>query len=147
MKTCTVCKQELSYNHYHRSKISKDGYGYRCRECDKAARASYREDNKERFAEVSRRKSLKWKYGITLEEYSGILESQGNCCAICKTTESGIGGARRNWNWPVDHCHTSGKVRGILCSSCNRGLGLLGDNVKSLQKALDYLTKSEDDTH
>lgn len=144
MKVCTVCKQNLDYSSYHKSKTTKDGYGYRCKSCDKNARHKYREANKERYAEVNRRKSLKWKYGITLEDYNKILESQNGCCAICKRKENGVPGKRRDWNWSVDHCHTTGKVRGLLCSSCNRGLGLLGDNVESIQKALDYLRK---DTH
>ena len=146
MKTCTVCKKELDLSHYHKSKLSKDGYGYRCKACDKRAREKYREENTERYAEVNRRKSLKHRYGITLEEYSTILHNQEGKCAICGTTENGVSGKRRDWNWSVDHCHDTGKVRGLLCNKCNRGLGLLGDNVTSLQKALDYLVKSVD-TH
>lgn len=143
MKKCTVCKQELPYTEYYRSKQTKDGYGYRCKSCDVAARHKYREENRERFAEVNRRKSLKWKYGITLEEYDDMLEKQNGCCAICGTDKSGIAGVRRHWNWSVDHCHSTGKVRGLLCTTCNRGLGMLGDTAESLQKALDYLN----DTH
>lgn len=143
MKKCTVCDQLLDYSNYHKSKSTKDGYGYRCRECDREARLKYREANKERFAEVSRRKALKFKYGISLEEYEAILEKQGHSCAICKTKENGVPGKRRSWNWSVDHCHASGRIRGLLCNQCNRGLGMLGDTVESLQKALDYLKKSE----
>jgi hypothetical protein len=142
MKTCTVCKQELQYSEYHRSKQTKDGYGYRCKSCDKAARHKYREENKERFAEVNRRKTLKWKYGITLEDYNSLLEKQNGCCAICGTEENGVHGERRSWNWSVDHCHKTGSVRGLLCNQCNRGLGMLGDTKEALQKALKYL-----DTH
>lgn len=141
MKTCTVCKKDLDYSAYHKSKVSKDGYGYRCVQCDKDARKKYRDSNKERFAEVNRRKSLKFKYGITLEEYYGILEKQNHCCAICGTKENNVSGKRRGWNWSVDHCHVTGKVRGLLCNNCNRGLGMLGDTVDSLQKAVDYLNK------
>ena len=145
MKTCTVCKKNLPYTEYHRSKATKDGYGYRCRTCDKAARQKYRKANEERFAEVNRRKTLKHRFGITLEEYSEILKSQGGCCALCGAKKNNVRGKRRNWNFSVDHCHTTGKIRGLLCNNCNRGLGLLGDTRESLQKAVDYLTKS--DTH
>lgn len=143
MKKCTVCKQTLDYSNYHKSKNTKDGYGYRCKKCDKEARAKYRESNKERFAEVNRRKSLKFKYGITLEEYECILKQQNNSCAICKTKENNVSGKKRSWNWSVDHCHTTGKIRGLLCNNCNRGLGMLGDTAERIQKALDYLKKSE----
>ena len=144
MKTCTVCQQEQDYSNYSKLKTSKDGYGYRCKPCDKNARLSYRANNKERFAEVSRRRMLKYRYGITLEEYYTMLEKQDHCCAICSTTNSGASGSdRQDWSWAVDHCHDSGKVRGLLCSSCNRGLGMLGDNAESLERAIRYLQMSE----
>ena len=146
MKICTVCKKELDNSYYHKSKATKDGYGYRCKSCDREARTKYRNENKEKFAEVNRKKQLKWRYGITLEEYEEILNKQGGCCAICKTRENGVHGKRRSWNWSVDHCHETGKVRGLLCNQCNRGIGMLGDSKESLQKALDYLIKSTD-TH
>ena len=139
MKVCTVCKQSLHYEHYHKSKQTKDGYGYRCKECDKKARHKYREENKERFAEVSRRKNLKHRYGITLEQYYEMLQSQDNRCAICNTTENKVIGERRDWNWAVDHCHDTGKVRGLLCNTCNRALGLFQDNKEILEKAIAYL--------
>jgi len=139
MKTCTVCKQELPYSEYHKSSVTKDGYGYRCKECDKKARAKYKEENRERFAEVSRRKQLKFKYGITLEEYNEILQKQNNACAICGTTENNVTGKNRGWNFAVDHDHETGEVRGLLCNQCNRGLGMLGDTVESLKKAIQYL--------
>jgi hypothetical protein len=142
MKVCTVCKQNLEYSFYHRSKNTKDGYGYRCRKCDKEARVQYREANRERFAEVARKKQLKFKYGISLEDYEEMLKKQGGCCAICGTTENGVHGTRRNWNWSVDHDHVTGKVRGLLCNNCNRGLGMLGDTEDSLEKALKYLRKT-----
>ena len=142
MKTCTVCKETLDYSHYHNSSVTSDGYGYRCKKCDKLARHEYRLNNKERFAEVSRRKQLKFKYGITLEEYDKIYREQKGCCALCETPENNVTGARRYWNFSVDHCHGSGKIRGLLCNNCNRGLGLLGDTKESLKKVLDYLSNN-----
>ncbi len=144
MKTCTVCKELLPLTEYHKSKASKDGYGYRCRSCDKKAREEYRDRNKERFAEVSRRKQLKHRYGITLEEYENMLNKQGGCCAICGSEENNTRGKRRGWNFAVDHCHTTGAVRGLLCNNCNRGLGLLGDTQEGLNRALNYLRRNDD---
>ena len=136
MKTCTVCKQELPYTEYHKSSRSSDGYGYRCKTCDKKAREKYREENRERFAEVSRRKSLKFKYGITLEEYEELKVKQDNKCAICGCSDSD---QRVLHNFAVDHDHDTGEVRGLLCNQCNRGLGMLGDSLETLQKAVKYL--------
>ena len=65
-----------------------------------------------------------------------MLESQGHVCATCdKTCISGM-------RLAVDHCHVTGKVRGLLCCNCNRALGLLKDDPKILANLIDYLNKS-----
>ena len=76
-------------------------------------------------------------YGITLEEYNEMLKDQENGCKLCGKTEEEEG--RR---LAIDHCHESGKVRGILCSDCNIGLGKFKDNKEVMQKAIDYLKYS-----
>ncbi len=64
-----------------------------------------------------------------------MFDAQGNVCGVCRRdTASGKG-------WVTDHCHETGKVRGILCDNCNKGLGLLGDNSDGLLSALCYLGK------
>lgn len=143
MKTCTVCKQNLSYDYYHRSKQTKDGYGYRCKDCDKKARLKYQTENKERFKEINRNKLLKNRYGISLDEYNTMLEQQNYSCKICgsKDSSSPHGSA----NFAVDHCHETGSVRGLLCNQCNRGLGLFKDSTELLLKSINYL--KEFDTH
>jgi len=77
---------------------------------------------------------MRRQYGISMEEFEGLLEFQGGGCAICSKP---IEELRRRMN--IDHDHKSGKVRGILCSGCNTGLGHLGDNIEGLKKALYYL--------
>ena len=89
------------------------------------------------FLRVRARKyQLKSSYGITEETYLAMLEAQDGACAICNTkTPTG------KWKvFAVDHCHTTGKVRGLLCNECNRGMGLLKDSPELLQKAIDYLS-------
>lgn len=73
-------------------------------------------------------------YGITLEQYNQLLALQGGGCAICGRTQEPDG--RR---LAIDHCHTTGNVRGILCNNCNNGLGSFGDNIGGMLKAIDYL--------
>lgn len=77
---------------------------------------------------------MRRQYGISLDEFSELLQHQGGGCAICGKP---IKSARRRMN--VDHCHETGEVRGILCTGCNTGLGHLGDNIEGIQKALAYL--------
>lgn len=71
--------------------------------------------------------------GITPGEYADILARQDNACAICRTKDTG-----RCKVFSVDHDHKTGTIRGLLCSRCNQGIGLLGDSVERIRKAADY---------
>ena len=78
---------------------------------------------------------LKYKYGITLEEYQFQYKKQKGVCKICKQKQKGV---RYKW-LSVDHNHKTGKVRGLLCWHCNKALGLFQDNIKNLKAAIRYL--------
>jgi len=93
-----------------------------------------RKANPEKF----KQKHLKTRYGITFGEKEALLTSQGNCCAICGVKEPGKKG------WHTDHCHSSKRVRGVLCYACNTGLGAFKDNPQRLRLAADYLEKLDD---
>lgn len=80
---------------------------------------------------------LKREYGLTIQEYEAIREKQRDCCLICNKSEEQIG-VRLN----VDHNHSTGKVRGLLCPKCNKAIGLLEDNVSYLIKAAEYLSSN-----
>ena len=80
------------------------------------------------------------KYGLNWAAFNELMAQQDNCCAICKKPLDEYSKTR------VDHCHTTGKVRGILCHGCNVGLGYFYDNVSSLRAAADYLEKCNDST-
>ena len=71
------------------------------------------------------------------QQYIKMLEEQNYVCAICKGSDVGK-------RLAVDHCHSSGKVRGLLCQKCNMGLGHFEDSIYYLKEAVKYLTKSED---
>ena len=82
-----------------------------------------------------RKARLLCSWGVTLEEYISMLKNQKRRCAICGTTKMDNG--RRNFC--VDHNHKTGKVRGLLCGKCNKGLGLFKDSISILEKAISYL--------
>jgi hypothetical protein len=75
-------------------------------------------------------------YGLTQDQYDALLSAQDFRCAICSTGTSG-----GNGTWHIDHCHNTERVRGLLCSKCNTGLGLFNDSPAHLQTAITYLTK------
>lgn len=74
-----------------------------------------------------------------VEQYEALLIKQNGICPICQTLDSGD---RRVGRLSVDHCHKTGKVRGLLCAKCNRGLGIFEDDPIKLSAAIQYLTDS-----
>lgn len=85
--------------------------------------------------EKNRRRWLQRGYGITLETYQALFESQNGLCAICGEKCS----IKRTLS--VDHNHQTGTVRGLLCHKCNTAIGFLGENIGRLQNVIDYLNK------
>lgn len=78
------------------------------------------------------------RYGLSREQWTQILERQGNCCAICKSTWTFTG----HYDWPhIDHRHSDNLVRGLLCATCNTGIGLLKEDPVVFQTAVNYLVR------
>lgn len=84
---------------------------------------------------VNERVSSLAAFGLTLDDEVVILDSQNGGCAICG------GPSGRKGRFDIDHDHTTGKFRGLLCHRCNKGLGLLGDSLENARRAVDYLSK------
>lgn len=98
-------------------------------EKSKAQMKRWKKENPEKV----RSARLKYKYGIDLNQYNLMLEEQGGVCAICN---------RLNYrNLSVDHDHKTGMVRGLLCDQCNVSLGLLGEDIRVIERILIYLNK------
>lgn len=106
------------------------------REAQRKRRAKNPERVRELGKESERRRRMR-RYGISEEVYSILLEKQNNACAICSLTFKNIGRYIH-----IDHCHSTGKVRGILCHHCNILLGNAKDSVKTLSKAINYLKEN-----
>ena len=141
-KTCCVCGERKSFSDFYNFKNKSDGKSYRCKVCDDVAKKKWSSENPQRAYESTRGRNLKYYFGMSLQDYKDMLESQGGKCAICGVTENNTTGDRKDWNFAVDHNHDTRQVRGLLCNHCNRGLGLLRDNAALLRKAADYLEKS-----
>lgn len=76
--------------------------------------------------------------GISHEERDALLKSQGGACAVCETKTPG---SKKGWH--VDHCHTSQRIRGILCATCNIALGMVNDSVDRLSLLTQYLLRHQ----
>ena len=104
---------------------------------EKAKARKWRKENPDKARMIDRRSILK-KYGITPEKYDSILITQNKQCGICKKPASKF---KRNLS--VDHNHETGKIRGLLCNKCNRGIGNFNDDVEIMNRGAEYLRRGK----
>ncbi len=155
VKKCSSCKVEKLLIHFGNDKYAKDGLTHSCKRCrydkynknakenpekvreknKRQAQNRYNYYNSEDGIISSRRSHLKRMFNITLEEYNAMLDKQNNVCAICGCEETYY----RNKVLCVDHCHNTGKIRGLLCNNCNRALGLFKESKEILSNSIKYL--------
>jgi len=136
MKTCTRCKTVLPESRFYKKKRTKDGLTRECDTCLIAASRKGRQERRDRVGEaewkrIKKQHWLKAKYGIGLDAYEELVEGQDSRCAICQ---------KKTDKLCVDHCHKTGRVRGLLCHMCNVGIGHLGDDPLVVERALKYLS-------
>ena len=169
LQTCSKCGQSKPVEAFSRSARAPSGYLRQCKDCKNAYLREYlansedqrrkarkrqwewRQDPENRAYEnakgydrarqdsgrqalASRKHLYKKLYGITIEEYDQMVIDQGGGCYICKSPPSG-----KHKYFHVDHCHTTGQTRKLLCSACNTGLGCFQDSIELLLKAAAYL--------
>lgn len=136
-KTCKDCKEDKALSEYNKFSRSADGLAYRCRSCASVRQKKWVESIPDRHL-YYRERNLRKAFGIGLEEYDQMLEAQGGVCAICSQEETTVRQGRLQ-SLSVDHCHDTGKIRGLLCNSCNRALGKFKDSIEHLLAAAAYL--------
>jgi len=147
-KQCRVCQEVKPISEYYKVSSNKSGYENRCKSCNIAAQKLWANNNKEKRnaiekkyrskPEVIRRRVLQ-QYGIDETIFQELLAKQKNMCKICEKEFTSMA--------HVDHCHTTGIVRGLLCGKCNRGLGMYDDDPNLLRKAADYLDDNAADSY
>jgi hypothetical protein len=125
-KICGKCDEVKSINNFHLDKCTATKLTSWCKDCKK----DYQDSNKRKI----KSSRLTKVYGIDIDTYDSMMTSQGGRCDVC--TELLLGNTIN-----VDHCHTTGKVRGLLCSPCNFLLGNAKDNTFILNAAIKYLEK------
>jgi len=130
-KICSRCSIEKKKSSFVKRSNRKSGIQSYCKSChNKRRRDNYCTKSK-------REEDLKKTYGISHSDYLNMLSNQNGGCAICNTDNPSK--SKRKKHFCVDHCHDTGKIRGLLCDSCNRGIGLLKDNPDILMNAFKYL--------
>lgn len=122
VKKCKDCKQTLPVTEF--SMLKNNQYNTLASYCKACVRIR------------GRTSDLKKRYGITVDEFNEMIEKQENKCGLCE--ERLFSGRRTH----VDHCHSSGKIRKLLCPNCNTGLGKFKDSPNLLRKAAAYLEEN-----
>lgn len=140
-RECNKCKAQKDVSEFYlkapsrRDKYSpkdKCFYFSHCKEYIKAKQLLYRKNNPEKSKGID----LYQSFGIRFEDYKKMYDDQKGCCGICERHSTEF---RRSL--AVDHCHDTGKIRGLLCDACNVTVGKTKDNVKWLQNCISYLNK------
>jgi hypothetical protein len=146
MVRCRKCKKIKSIGEFYRNRRRKSGLSARCGSCDLAAVLSWQAKNPKKARTSLKRAYAKWsnkpevrtrlvryerarRYGLTVDQLLAIENKACGKCAICK----------RALRLHIDHDHATGRVRGLLCSNCNLGIGLFGEDVQRMRQAIHYL--------
>lgn len=132
-RVCKVCDARKPMVEFYRCGPSREYRSRTCRGC-----WAVRDANRGSAAwsdEVDREYRLRQTYGISSEQYDKAMARQNGRCAICQVEFDD------DVIVHLDHCHDSGKVRGLLCMGCNRAIGYFGEDVESMRRAITYVTE------
>lgn len=144
-KICNQCKEPKKFQEFYKQKNGKFGLSGKCKSCcSENGKRSYKNDP-ERFKKTTQRyfennpgarqrTRIKYHYNLTMEEYQKLIEEHENKCAVCDKPRSEL-----KKELDIDHCHTTGKIRGLLCPNCNKALGLLNDDPSVIERLLNYI--------
>ena len=132
-KLCSCCNTEQPEENFY---IRKETGGLHpgCKSCRRKKALASKKSNPDKVALNDRRHYWKKKYGITEADYNAMLVRQNGVCEICKEPES-----YKQYHLAVDHCHATGKIRGILSRNCNLAVGCLKEQVSRAESLISYL--------
>ena len=129
-RVCRGCKETKLPDEFNK-KWSR----YFCIKCYHKMGNDWSQKNPEKSSVHKRNHHLEKKFGMTQADFESMLSEQGGVCAICSTELKD----KRGYSPHIDHCHSTGVVRGILCLNCNTGLGLFKDDIETMKFAILYL--------
>jgi hypothetical protein len=146
-KVCSECKTEKDISEFAKNYSKKNlkfGVSYRCKACDSTRAKKYAINNRQKIQKNAREYHLTKNYGMTTTEYESLVSIRNGKCDCCGSVASETTKHPLN-KLVIDHCHETGKIRGLLCSRCNIGIGVLGDTLEHTRKAYEYLKRSLND--
>ncbi len=137
---CTICflyeKKLDRIKNKEQIKILHANYYAKNKEILNKKAAIWRKKDPEKTKANNRRKHLRVTYNLTIEDFENLMLLQNGVCKICK--QINVFGR----HLAIDHCHKTGKIRGLLCNPCNQGLGAFRDDLERMQNAINYLKEN-----
>lgn len=140
LKKCCTCGELKSLSEFNNHKGTPDDKDYRCKVCAREHSRLYRKQNPDKAKASVRKATIKKKFNMTEEQYNNLLIKQNYSCAICGRDFYKYRAETHRY-FCIDHNHKTGEIRGLLCSPCNRSIGLLGDNAGILRTAANYIER------
>lgn len=145
-KTCTQCGETKPLAAFHKNRQSKDGRYAWCGSCKNAKAVGYYSRWTPEQRVKHRRRILLHRHGIEPEAVVALFVGQDGRCAICRREAIAPASVEGEGRKPsdvlqIDHDHSTGAIRGLLCFECNTGLGKFGDSAEQLTRAAEYLLK------
>ncbi len=131
VKKCNKCGNTYELTMFNKSSVKKSKLRGECKKCQQKVRSKYSKKSYRPDKEKDRK--LRATYNISLEDFRLMIDEQKSCCAICNKQITG------GQTTHVDHCHSTGKIRALLCNSCNQALGLVHENIDTLQRMIYYI--------
>jgi hypothetical protein len=135
-KVCPKCKTEREFDSFGKDSTTAKGISAWCKPCKKSWRSEHRKKYPEKAKARDRSSDLQKNYGISIKEYDEMLRIQDGRCGCC-----GIHQSRFVRRLHVDHDHATGKIRGLLCTQCNPGIGYFQHSIERLKLGVAYLEK------
>lgn len=138
-KTCSKCGLDKNRSQFSKRAGYGDGFNAWCKSCHAGYMAEYSKEHPhaKQTPEQVRKANYRKIHGISVERYDEMLVAQGGKCAICQSTIPG----NNVRNFAIDHCHTTGNKRGLLCRPCNTALGLFRDSPDTMERAAEYVRR------
>lgn len=140
-RRCSLCGEVKPHDGFYKSQKRPQGLQKHCKVCSKAIHDRWKEQNpgkiQEHVANARRRKE----FGVEPEQYRAMMEAQDGVCALCGQKNQRKNKDGSHYALTIDHCHSSGAIRGLLCNMCNPLLGYARDDVSILKAAIVYLKK------
>jgi len=140
-KICNTCNKVTNLDNFYKKNSTKDNLEHKCKDCYNKHKKTRLRDNL--TAHKARMAQVKFSYALSEDDLQGLLWRQQGCCAICGVDFGSKLRTNKGRQYAIDHNHSTGKVRGLLCMACNMYLGQMEKQNSGHPNILEYLKRGQ----